>query len=80
MALAILARVLPVQGATTTASSMLLGPKGSASTIVVMGSFPVISLACLRKSVVFPKRVSVPWDFSENIVYTLAFSFTSLSI
>jgi hypothetical protein len=53
------ARVLPVQGATTTKSSSSFGPMGSACAMVWMISRPAVYSIRLQKSQALPKRVSV---------------------
>ena len=52
-------RVFPVHGAIIRRSSIDFGPIGSASGIVVIGGFPLISSASFRKSLHLPKRLSV---------------------
>ncbi len=52
-------KVLPVHGAIIKMSNMDFGPIGSASGIVVIGGLPLISSAICKKSLHFPKRLSV---------------------
>ena len=52
-------RVFPVQGSIKRTSKSAFGPMGSAPFMVVMGSFPQISVMRLIKSADFPKRVSI---------------------
>ena len=59
------ARVFPVQGAMTRASSSFLGPMGSAWAMVVRGARPQISSAFARNSSGVPKRLetlSTAWE------------------
>ena len=72
MPLASLDRVFPVHGAIIRRSSIDFGPIGSASGIVVIGGFPLISSASFRKSLHLPKRLSVEEALSEKIVNRLA--------
>ena len=65
--------VFPVHGAIIIMSSMDFGPIGSASGIVTIGGFPLISSASLRKSFDFPKREFVFAALSEKIVIIFAF-------
>ena len=53
------ARVLPVQGAISSASMGRAGPSGSASAIVVTTGSPVSSMRRRRFVTAVPKRVSV---------------------
>ena len=61
------ARVLPVQGAISRASMGALGPRGSASAMVVTTFFPLSSIRRLMFSAAVPKRVSVSAAFSLMI-------------
>ena len=61
--LAILAKVLPVQGAIIKASRLIFGPSGSASTIEFMTLLPVIFSTFKIKSLFVPKRVDVLYTF-----------------
>ena len=56
MPFASLERVFPVQGAITIISIRPFGPMGSACGMVVIGAFPVNSLACAKNSSLVPKR------------------------
>ncbi len=61
------ARVLPVQGAISSASIGRAGPRGSASGIVVTTRFPVSSISFSICSTAVPKRLSVSAAVSDRI-------------
>lgn len=62
-----LARVLPVQGATSKRSVLFWGPMGSAPGRSKIGGQPQISVTRARKSAAFPKRVSVAAAAGERM-------------
>src|SRR5690554_5568038 len=80
MPFASFANVFPVQGAIIIRSIFLTGPKGSASTIVTIGSRFVISIIFSQKALAVVNLVSIEATALENTGYKSAPSAFNLII